>query len=348
MNGRVRPWKTVTSGTVESGAWPASEILDSSGEYPLGQVSLGKVSAPLTGEVDVFNRPPEGWTNGTPTARLVPSDGDPGGQFGDAVAIAGSTVVVGAPSFSYPFPAARGAVYVYTQPAMGWSGTIHEVARLTAGHQATPGDLLGGSVAISGSTLVASALGADVGAHRQAGAVYVFQKPSGGWSSETPTAKLYLSNANPAYPLGPAVAVSGGTIAVGQPAVPDANVNAGAVDVYVRPRTGWPARMRPTAKLTAPASNGLGWSVAVSGRRVFSIAALGAASSSVDTLAAYAFTEPAHGWGSGQVRATHVPIAPPGGRAVGPGVELAYDSGNLFALGGLSTPGDEVAILRAP
>ncbi len=305
-------------------------------------------SAPLTAEVDVFTRPRRGWTSGTETARLVPSDGDPGGQFGAAVAIAGPTVAVGAPSYGYPFPATRGAVYVYTQPANGWSGTIHEVARLTAAHQPTPGDLLGGSVAISGSTLVASALGADVGTHGQAGAVYVFEKPARGWSSETPTAKLYLSNANPAYPLGPAIAVSGGTIAVGQPVVPDANVNAGAVYVYVRPRTGWPATMRPTAKLTAPASNGLGWSVAVSGRRVFSVAALGAASSSVGTLAAYAFAEPAHGWGSGQVRTTHLPIAPPGGRAVGPGVELAYASGNLFALGGLTTPGDEVAILRAP
>ena len=309
-------------------------------------------SAAPAGEVYVFTRPPTGWASGTEAARLVPSDGDPGGQFGDSVAVAGSTVVVGAPSFPYPAPASRGAVYVYTQPAGGWSDTVHEVARLTTGHQATPGDLLGLGVAISGSTIVASALGADVGAHRQAGAVYVFQEPSRGWSSETPTAKLYVSDATADYPLGPAVAVSGETVAVGRQVIPDANHNAGAVYVYVRPRTGWPATMRATAKLTAPATSGLGQSIAVSGRRVFAGAlgnvytytehgsVLAAAQSNV-----YTFAEPAHGWGSGQARATNVAIASPG---VGVGVGVAYSSGNVFALGGLTAPGDEIAILRAP
>ncbi|MGH2542308.1 MAG: FG-GAP repeat protein, partial [Ardenticatenaceae bacterium] len=63
------------------------------------------------------------------TATLRASDGQPGDRFGEvALSADGQTVVVGA---SEHFGLA-GAVYVFTQPAGGWAGTLSESYRLLA------------------------------------------------------------------------------------------------------------------------------------------------------------------------------------------------------------------------
>ena len=46
-------------------------------------------------------------------------------------------------------------------------------------------DELGEPVAISGDTIVGSAVGAAIAGHAQQGAVYVFAKPAAGWTSGT-------------------------------------------------------------------------------------------------------------------------------------------------------------------
>jgi hypothetical protein len=61
-------------------------------------------------------------TNWNQVAKLTPSDGTTGGQFGYAVALSGNTVAVGAPRDN--------AVYLFAGPATGWQNMI-ETAKLT-------------------------------------------------------------------------------------------------------------------------------------------------------------------------------------------------------------------------
>ena len=95
--------------------------------------------------------------------------------------------------------------------------------------------------------------------------------------------------------LGSAVAVSGGTIVVGDPsATVGSNFGQGAVYVFAEPASGW-ANATQTAKLTASdgaAFDFLGFSVAISGNTVVA----GAYGANSSQGAAYVFAEPASGW----------------------------------------------------
>ena len=89
-------------------------------------------------------------------------------------------------------------------------------------------DRLGLSVAISGDVVV---VGAPQDASNR-GAVYVFEKPAGGWSNVTEVAKLTASDGAASHRLGASVAIDGDTIAAGAP-----GHNSGYV--FVKPDTGW-------------------------------------------------------------------------------------------------------------
>ena len=100
-------------------------------------------------------------------AKLTASDGSQGDQFGESVAIAGDTIVVGAYKHDEHGPES-GAVYVYTRTGSAWT----QQAKLTAS-DAFAGDQFGRSVAIDGDTIVVGADNAN-GAATSSGAVFVF------------------------------------------------------------------------------------------------------------------------------------------------------------------------------
>ena len=118
------------------------------------------------GAAYVFVEPSGGWASETQAAKLTASDGAAGDDLGWAVAVSGDTVVAGAP---YASP---GAVYVFIEPAGGWASET-QAAKLTASDGAAS-DALGGSVAVSGDTVVAGAPGATVNGNAGQGAAYVF------------------------------------------------------------------------------------------------------------------------------------------------------------------------------
>ena len=161
-------------------------------------------------------------------------------------------------------------------------------------------------MAISGTTAIAGAPLAKVGANEHQGAAYVFTQPAGGWSSETQTAKLTASDGAKGAVLGYSVAASGTTVFAGSPyAKIGANEHQGAAYVFTQPAGGWSSETQ-TAKLTA--SNGapaafLGASLAVSGTTVL----VGAPDADVDANgyegAAYVFTQPNGGWSGEQQQA---------------------------------------------
>lgn len=105
---------------------------------------------------------------GTKLAQLKVSGAD--SAYGGAVAISGSTAVVGEDNF----PASRGKVYVFTRTATGWKRS----ATLT-GPPTAFGDDFGDAVAISGSTI---AVGDDfTSTGDRLGRVYIYAHTSTGW-----------------------------------------------------------------------------------------------------------------------------------------------------------------------
>jgi hypothetical protein len=169
----------------------------------------------------------------------------------------------------------------------------------------THDDELGNAVAASadGSTVVAAAWAATVSGKAVQGALYVFERPAGGWSNAAQAAKLTASDGAAQDTLGYSVAVSsdGSTVVAGAPyATAAANATGpGAVYVFIRPAGGW-KNATETAKLNAPDQGPgpyFGLSVGVSGDG--STVAVGSQFTVVDGSkegAAYVFVRPAGGW----------------------------------------------------
>jgi hypothetical protein len=173
---------------------------------------------------------------------------------------------------------------------------VFQVAKLAASDGAA-NDILGGSVSVSGKTIVAGAGFATIGSNSKQGAVYVFVKPVSGWANMTQTAKLTASDGAAGDALAE-VSISGNTIVAGAAfATIGSNSKQGAVYVFVKPVSGW-ANMTQTAKLTASdgaASDRLGLSVSVSHDTVIA-GSNGTVDSNVGQGAAYVFVRPADGW----------------------------------------------------
>ena len=220
-------------------------------------------------------------------AELTNND-DGHGQLGYSVAIDGDTIVAGAPQVTVNDHPQQGALYVFTKPASGWSNAT-QTAKLTAS-DGQPTDFLGGSVAISGNTVVAGAPGVGGGA----GAVYVFVEPPSGWANTTESAKLSVAGGSSAD-LGYSVAVSGNTVVAGADSEEiGANVGQGAAYVFLKPGTGWHSDTQ-NAELTASdgeEGDALGRSVAIDGDTVVA----GAEFANGERGAAYVFVKPAAGW----------------------------------------------------
>jgi len=235
------------------------------------------------GTVDVFEKPPGGWSNMTQTATLTSSDNGIG--FGISVAISGKIIVVGAANTSNfnKQQSTPGAVYVFVKPAGGWKD-MTETVKLTAS-DGLPGDAFGNSVSISGTTIAVGAFFVN----NFSGRVYVFTCNSNGC---TQAAELSASDSDGILDyLGCSVAISGNTVVAGSFGH---NNFEGSAYVYVEPPGGW-VNMTETAELTVSngaGSDNLGFAVATSGGTVVA----GAPGAFNGYGAAYIFVEPPTGW----------------------------------------------------
>jgi hypothetical protein len=206
-----------------------------------------------------------------------------GSAFGNAVAISGNTMVVGAEYASggcgQP-PYGCGAAYVFLKTGDDWSNPTL-VATLTQTNGIGEGGF-GYEVAISGNTIVVSGPGEN-------GAAFVFVEPESGWTDMTQTAELTVSGNLIAAP--PAVAISGNTIVAGYA------VDTNSAYVYVKPEGGW-VDMTQSAQLVGTDVQNAAWfgqSVAISGRNIV-VGARQNRINGVEQGSAYLFTEPASGW----------------------------------------------------
>ena len=195
----------------------------------------GYVGSVNTGEVYLYARPQTGWGTSAITsghARIRVFEGaswsnDDIDRFGQSVALSedGGWLFAGIPADN----GWRGGVYVFERPATGWgsaaigvtSASSYSYARKIVPTDVAPSDNFGSRISVSadGSRLaVSSPNRRSAGHHKDAGAVYIIDEPSGGWGSDSPApmtssgpAALNAANAR----MGERLALSGdGTAAL--------------------------------------------------------------------------------------------------------------------------------------
>jgi len=181
------------------------------------------------GAVYVFVRSGSTWA--APYRLLPDVPGWPSRHFGAAVAMDGTTAVVGA-----PWATDGGSAYVFYHDGSGWT----QQSRLV-GSPTDSGENFGRSVAISGDTVIVGANYEDHGTVQSAGAAYVFKRSGTVWSKQ---ARLISSDAQANQWFGYSVAVSGDTAVVG--GHPVSGATAGWAYVFQRSGSTWTQRERLT------------------------------------------------------------------------------------------------------
>lgn len=244
-------------------------------------------------------------------------------DYGNAVAISGSTAVVGQPSESgFTVP---GKAFVFTKTTTGWVKT----AALEASDHAAEDDF-GASVAVSGSTIVVGdpdpSNGFNCGGGSPGfacGAIYIFTNTATGWKQATEIKDPNPIQGNDANDrFGSSVATTGNAVYIGAPGYSDSvtNPSSGAVFAYTNTASGWVQ----TAKFLQPQSidiPGLGTSLAASGTTVVAGAASGCLTIN---SAAYVFTDTASGWVKTQLKSSDHTAGDQFGQAVAiSGAEIA-------------------------
>lgn len=247
-------------------------------------------SASYAGAAYVFVQSGGTWTQ---QAYLKASNTNAGDFFGNAVAVSGDLIVIGAPleassavgvggNEADNSTSGAGAAYVFARSGSVWT----QVAYLKASNT-DPDDRFGTSVAISGTTILVGAPLEDSGATGvngnhlnnagpDSGAVYVFEFVAGAWSQQ---AYLKASNNLQGFQFGQAVALDQDLAVVGAPHEPssstgvDGNQNdqnsplAGAAYAFVRAGSQWTQQAYIKASNTSWYDE-FGGAVAVSGETI--------------------------------------------------------------------------------
>ena len=247
--------------------WFGDSVAISGSTIVVGAPAISILSSGI-GAAYVFTQTTAGWQR---TAQLEGPEPAAADLFGASVAVAGSTIVVGAPGQA----SKAGAVYVFTKALRGWQAT--ELRSLDI----APKDNFGDAVALSGGAIIAGAF-----AHASlAGRAYLFNRGPAGWRQ---TAELAGAGTVAGDGFGVSVALAGKTVVVGAGLAAGA---AGRAYVFGRTATGW----RQTAELTGPGTvtgDCFGDSVATTGR----VIVVGAFQHASSAGRVYLFARSTSGW----------------------------------------------------
>lgn len=213
---------------------------------------IGAKTDVLKGSAYIFMRSGDTWTQ---QQKIFPADGTDSDDFGESVAISGSTVVIGASGALNSSIIDRGAAYIYERNGGFWS--LQRKLSLPV-----KGSGFGADVSISGETVVVF--------KRRVLPAYVFVRNGTTWTEQ--------QQLSPVDEFGRVVgsasklsgAISGDTVAFG---FDQGNVgnNPGQDSVFIFERSGptWTQSQRLIAT-DGLDGDSLGWSVAISGRAVIS------------------------------------------------------------------------------
>lgn len=207
------------------------------------------------GSVYVFEQSGGTWHK---TQKLVGAGGGDADFFGNAIAVSGDTLMVGATYATINGVYGQGAVYVFKRNQGVWQQT----QKLTA----DDGMLLsefGWSVAIeNGVAVIGAPIGLREDGSLEPGAAYVFVETDGVWQQ---TQKLVASNGVQGDQFGNSVALSGGMVLVGAPIT---QVGVGSVYVFGQSNGSWTQTQRVTGCYQPGQKTNFGTSMAADGNRV--------------------------------------------------------------------------------
>jgi hypothetical protein len=245
-------------------------------------------------------------------ARVGAAAADGGDGFGEAIALSGDTLIVGAPHEASSATGIdgddadngavdAGAAYVFVRDA---AGAWQPQAYLKASN-AEDGDRFGASVAIDGDLAVVGAPGESSAdpvidgdqtdnAAPGAGAVYVFSRSGATWTQQ---AYLKADNAGAGDNLGASVAISGATAIAGAPledGAANGAASAGAAYVFFDGGGGWEQQATLRAS-NAESGDLFGGAVSIDGDRA-AVGAVAEASAGALSGAAYVFSRSGQSW----------------------------------------------------
>jgi len=166
----------------------------------------------FTGSAYIFQKDQGGANNWGEVKKITASDAAAVDFFGDLVSISGDTVVVGARNGD-SIISNTGSAYIF-QKDQGGANNWGEVKKITASDAASS-DLFGGSVSISGDTVVVGARNEGDMFFSRTGAAYIFQKDQGGANNWGEVKKITASDAAATDVFGGSVSISGDTVVVG-------------------------------------------------------------------------------------------------------------------------------------
>jgi len=179
-----------------------------------------------SGAAYVFTRSAGVWTE---QQKLTASDAVANDRFGSAVAVDGTTAVIGAAGLFFADDN-TGSAYVFTRSAGVWT----EQQKLIAGDGANR-DQFGFSVAMDGDTAVIGARNDDDNG-ADSGSAYVFTHNAGVWTEQQ---KLLASDGATRDRFGLKVAVDGDTALISGQGNDDNGTGSGSAYVFVRSAGVW-------------------------------------------------------------------------------------------------------------
>lgn len=183
-------------------------------------------NGPYSGSVYVFERNSGAWSQ---QAKLTSSDGEPFDAFGFSLALAGDTLIVGAPYDDHSGEFNPGSAYVFTRQGVAWS----EQAKLQARDPGSE-DFFGAFTAVDGPT---AAIGAsfDDDNGQDSGSVYVFERDGAIWTEQ---AKLLASDGSAGDSFG-SLDLFADVILVGAEQDDDNGLESGSAYIFRRDGDNW-------------------------------------------------------------------------------------------------------------
>jgi hypothetical protein len=247
---------------------------------------IGALGAKIDGHENqgaayVFKEIDGTWTE---VAKLVADDGAANNYFGQAAAISGDNIVVGAYGAKVGDNELQGAAYVYSNVGGTWTF----IKKLLA-DDAVGGEFFGRSVAMSGTRALVGAPYASVDGTPARGAVYVFDGSTSDW---TQTGKVVADDGNPGDAFGFSLAATPTHMAVG------ANGSNGAIGggfVFVDDGGQWTQLARLVADDGQPGDDA-GYGIAIDGTTVIVGADRVANGTFTQQGAAYVYSQSGDDW----------------------------------------------------
>jgi hypothetical protein len=252
-----------------------------SGDNAIVGADRNDYNGPWSGATYVFQRTNSGWIQ---QDMLVPSDGNVGDRFGNAVSISGNYLIIGA-YWDDDNGANSGSAYVFRKDVTGW---VLE-AKLRASDGAKD-DWFGYDVSINGSyALVGAVLDNHDGAN--CGSAYIFRRDGTNWVQQT---KLVAENGQAGDEFGGSVSLSGKYAVIGAIGNDDTGEDAGAAYIFVRSGDDWTqqARLVPS---DGAAGDQFGNSVSIEGNYAVVAAHLDA-DMGAESGSAYIFKREGQSW----------------------------------------------------